>query len=90
MKAKRASALVPISRSTESAVPPGLRQQHHAQRGAFGRVHGGFLQPRRHHFAKPLEAADIDLGVARWIAQTEGCAEKTMVHDGQRTLAYLL
>jgi hypothetical protein len=62
MKANRASALVPISRSTESAVPArSSGQKHHAEHGALGRVHRGFLQLGRHHFAEALEAADIDL-----------------------------
>jgi len=38
---------------------------HHRdlKQGALLRVHGGFLQLRRHHLAEPLEAADFDLGV---------------------------
>jgi addiction module HigA family antidote len=64
MKANLASALVPTRRSTESAVPArSSAKKHHAEHGALGRVHRGFLQLRRHHFAEVLEAADIDLYV---------------------------
>ena len=37
--------------------------QHDAQQRALPRVHGGFLELRRHHLAQALEAADFDLGV---------------------------
>ncbi len=64
MKAKRASALVPISRSTELAVSLAIvgTSMTRKQR-ALGRVHGGFLELARHHFAEAFEAADLDLGV---------------------------
>jgi len=38
-----------------------FRRQHHAQQGAFLRVHGGFLKRCGRHFAKAFEAADFDL-----------------------------
>src|SRR3954463_11407252 len=31
---------------------------HDAQQGALARIHGGFLELARHHFAEALEAAD--------------------------------
>ncbi len=34
-----------------------------ANKSALLRVHGGFLELRRHHLAEPLEAAHFDLGV---------------------------
>ena len=38
-------------------------QQHHAQQRAPGRIHGGFLELRRHHLAEAFEAADLDFGI---------------------------
>ena len=35
----------------------------HPKQHALVRVHGGFFKLRRHHFAEPLEAADLDFGV---------------------------
>ena len=37
--------------------------QRDPKQRALLRVHGGFLELRRHHLAEPLEAADLDLGV---------------------------
>ena len=66
MKSKRASALLPISRSTDFCgrlVVGFVLDQHDLQQRALPRVHGGFLELRRHHLAEALEAADLDLGV---------------------------
>ena len=64
MNAKRASALVPISRSTESAVPSRSSASSTTRSmRPLGRIHGGFLELRRHHLAEAFEAADLDLGV---------------------------
>ena len=70
MKSKRASALVPIRRSTEfCGVGAVVGDEHHLEQGALPRVHGGFLELRRHHLAEALEAADLDLGVGAELAR---------------------
>jgi proteic killer suppression protein len=38
-------------------------QQHHAEHGVLGRVHRGFLQLRRHHFAQQFRGLDVDAAI---------------------------
>ena len=65
MKAKRASGLLPISRSTQSAVSSrSSAATHHLEQRALARVHRRFLELRRAHLAEPLEAARLDLALA--------------------------
>ena len=62
---KRSSGLLPMSCSTILAVEVrSASRQRHAEAAALGRVHGGFLELGRQHFAEALEAADFDLAPA--------------------------
>ncbi len=38
-------------------------QKHHAEHGALGLVHRGFLQLRRHHFAQQFRGLDVDVAI---------------------------
>ena len=65
MNLKRASGLVPINWSTVLRVEVSSASAISTLNSErFTGSHGGFLQLRRHHFTKPLEAADLDLLVA--------------------------
>jgi hypothetical protein len=62
VKAGRSSGRLPIRLSTRSEVRgAGFRRGDDLQQRALGRVHRGFLQHRRRHFAEAFEAADFDL-----------------------------
>ena len=64
MKRKRSSGLLPIRLSTAAPVASVLDDLDPEQR-ALGRVHGRFLELAGQHLAEALEAADLDLAVAR-------------------------
>ena len=43
--------------------------EHELEQGALLRIHGGFLELRRHHLAEALEAADFDIGIGAELAR---------------------